>query len=92
MQGRFAMRFEERARGLGEIGAHLPTGAFHARDAHVVVFRGLVAHPRDDRVLRALLDGDALGSGDRPAANGRRVGGDRRGERGLELGPRIGET
>lgn len=49
-------------------------------DRHVVVARGLVPHPGDDRRFGPLLDGNPLRSGNSPAPDRSGVGGDRLGQ------------
>src|SRR5581483_5221482 len=69
-----AVGVENRLRSLGQESADFPPLALHARDAHVVVGGGLVAHPGDDGRLGPLGERDALRAGDRAAADRRGVG------------------
>src|SRR5688572_16574335 len=53
----------------GEHSADLATLALHPWNAHLVIGRRLMPHPRDDGGLGALFDGNALGARHRPTAH-----------------------
>lgn len=71
-----AVQVQHGAGDVRQLPAHLTPGALDPGDAHVVVARGLMSHPRDDGGLGAALQGDALGAGHGAAAYGGGVGGD----------------
>ena len=75
-RGTGAVVVEEFLGALGELAADFPALAFDPGNGHVVIAGGLVSHPGDGGGFSALLDGDALGAGDRAAADRRGVGGD----------------
>lgn len=68
---------------LGPLREHPPnftTLPFYSWNAHGIVGRRLVPHPRNDRSFGALIDGNSLGTGNSPAADRRCVIGHSTGE------------
>src|SRR5262249_4777713 len=71
----------------GELATDLAPTAANALDLHLIVARGLVAHPRDHRRTGTLFDRNVLCACDGAAADRCRVGGDESGKRTREVIP-----
>ena len=73
----FAVKLQKLMRTVGEEASDFAATALDEGDAHLIVAGSLMTEPRDGGGFGALFDGNALGAGDRAAAYGRGVRGDK---------------
>ena len=76
----FAVKSQKLMRTLGEEMSDFAATALDEGNAHLIVTGSLMTEPRDGGGFGALLNGNALGAGDRTAPYGSGVSGDKIGE------------